>query len=185
MFPQCSDQENWGLSPVCRFELGDGFELVGTDLEGTILPSELDKRTGDEGIVLDEDAKDSARSQEGTDLGNVRRDRPVLNNLHSGSVGDPAFVSTDVTKDFCFGDGDKSFLPAEGSAISFHTLHDSMDSIEMFPDKTSNTGVGGNSLVATVGKFVASGGTFDRNVVSEGLSPVRDLGTQNMSNVAL
>ena len=119
------------------------------------------------------------------DFRNFCRDRPVLNSLHLGSVSDPPFIGTDVTEDFCLWDSDKGFLPAEGSTISFHTLRDSMDGVEMFPDKLSNTGISRNGLVAPAGKLIASGGTLDRYVVGEGLSPVGDLGTQDMSNAAL
>jgi hypothetical protein len=56
---------------------------------------------------------------------------------------------------------------------------------EMLPDEASNAEVVGDGLVGTVGTLIAQSGTFDWNIISEGLGQVRDFGTEDMGDISL
>ena len=60
-----------------------------------------------------------------------------------------------------------------------------MDCLKVLLDELSDSRILGHHLVRTIGKFVSSSGTFDRNVIHEGLGPMRDLRTEDMSDIAL
>jgi hypothetical protein len=137
----------------------------------------MDQRPRDERVALDEDPKNSTSAQERANLRNTLRDGPILDSLHTRRICNSAFVSTNMSKDISTRDTDKSLLPAERSSIGLHSLDNPMDSLEMLPDESPNTRIVGNGLVGTVGKLVARLRTFDRDIISKGLSPVRNLGS--------
>jgi hypothetical protein len=90
-----------------------------------------------------------------------------------------------MSQDISAGYSNKGLLSTESRSIALDSLDDTVDVLEMFPDKTSDTGIGGNCLICSIREFVAGPGTFDRDIIGEWLSQVRDLGTEDMSNVSL
>jgi hypothetical protein len=173
-----------GVQNGC-LELSERLELRRAYLKGFVLASELNQGSSDESVSLDEDTKDSTSSKKGSNFRDSRRHRPVLNRLNSGGVGDSSFIGTDMSEDLGSRNSKKGFLPTEGSTISFDSLNESMNSLEMFPDESTNSGVLGDSLIRAIGEFVSSRRTFDGDIVGEGLSPVRNLGTKDMRDIAL
>ena len=89
----------------------------------------------------------SASAKKSSDFRDSRGDRPVLNDFDSVVIGNSSFARTDVTEDLCLRNTDERLLSAERSAIGLNSLDDSMDTLEMLPDKTSNPWVLGNHLI--------------------------------------
>ena len=90
-----------------------------------------------------------------------------------------------MSKDISARNTNKGLLPTEHSSIQLDTLDNPMYSLEMFPDESMNTGITGKHLVGSIRKLIARLWTFNWNIISKGLSPVRNLGTQDMSDVTL
>ena len=90
-----------------------------------------------------------------------------------------------MSKDISARNTNKGLLPTEHSSIQLDTLDNPMYSLEMFPDESTNTGITGKRLVGSIRKLIARLWTFNWNIISKGLSPVRNLGTQDMSDVTL
>ena len=80
-----------------------------------------------------------------------------------------------MSKDLSFRDAQEGLLSTEGDTIGLGSLDDTMNGLKVFPDKSTNPRVFQDSLVQSVRKLVASSWSFDRNIVSKGLSLVRDL----------
>ena len=107
-------------------QLVDDFQMSRTDLKKGVFTSELDKRTSDEGIALDEDTLDTASPEKSPNFGDGSRDQPVLDNFGSGRVNDSSLVVADVTEDIGLRDSDKGLFPTEGSAICLDSLDDTV-----------------------------------------------------------
>jgi hypothetical protein len=60
-----------------------------------------------------------------------------------------------------------------------------MNSLEMFPDESTNARVIRDRLIRSIRMLVSSRRAFNRDVVGEGLSPMRNLWTKNVGDVAL
>ena len=79
----------------------------------------------------------------------------------------------------------EGLLPAESRAVGFDTLNNPVNSLEMFPDEPSDSGIPRHGLERTIGKLVAGLWTFDRDIVGKRLGPIGNLGTQDMGDITL
>ena len=138
-----------------RLELGDGFELIRTNLKRFFLASELNQGASDEGIALDENSENSAGSKESSDFRNVGRNWPVLNGSDSRRVGDSSFVGAEMSEDVSARDSDKRFLSAEGSSVALDSLDDTMNCFEVLPNESADPGVLWDSLIRSISELIS------------------------------
>src|SRR5258708_13708837 len=166
-------------------KLVHGSEVGGSDLERFVLACEVDEGTSGKGVIPDEDTQDAAGSQEGAEIGGGGREWSVSDSLDPSGIGDTTFVGANVTEDVRARYSDEGFLPAKGSSVGLNTLDDTVDSFEVLPDEAADTGVLGDGLIGPIGQLVARPGTFDMDVVGEGLRPGRNFGSEDVGNVTL
>jgi hypothetical protein len=119
-------------------------------LEGFVLAGELNERTSNQSIALDENAKNSTGTQKSANFRDVRRNWPVLDNLNTRRVGDPSVISADMSENLSLRNSDESFLATKRRTIGLNTLNQTIHSLEVFPDKTTNPRVLRNSLEGAV-----------------------------------
>ena len=128
---------------------------------------------------------DSAHSKKCLNLRDGRGDRPVLNDFHSRGIWNLSFGRTDVSENLSLFDTSESLLAAKRCAIGLNSLDDTMDGLEVLPNEVTDARVLWNCLEASVSGLISRLRTFDRNVVSERLSPIGNLRWQDVSDVSL
>ena len=75
------------------------------------------------------------------------------------------FISASVTKNNNFGNTEKELWTQKGSAAILHTLDDSIEIFEMFPNKSTDAWVLWNRVKCPVWSNVVRLGSFDQNVI--------------------
>src|SRR6266702_1167285 len=75
---------------------------------------------------------------------------------------------------------DNGLITGERSATVLHALNDTIHTLEMFPYKSPNSQVFGNSLAFTVRKDIACRGAFNRNIVDIGNDDIWHLGSEDV-----
>ena len=78
---------------------------------------------------------------------------------------------------------DDGLITGERSATVLHALDDAIHTLEMFPYKSPNSQVFGNSLAFAVRKDIACRGAFNWNVVDIGNGDMRHLGSEDVRDV--
>src|SRR6267378_5498113 len=78
---------------------------------------------------------------------------------------------------------DDGLITGERSATVFHALYDAIHTLEMFPYKSPNFQVFGNSLAFAVRKDILCRGAFNRYVVDIGNGDMRHLGSEDVRDV--
>src|SRR6267378_6277587 len=78
---------------------------------------------------------------------------------------------------------DDGFITRERSATVFHALNDAIHTLEMFPYKSLNSQVFGNSLTFVVRKDIACRGAFNRNIIDIGNGDMRHLGSEDVHDI--
>ena len=74
---------------------------------------------------------------------------------------------------------------AEGASAILDTLHDSIEVLEVFPDKTADAWIVRYAFFGAVWKEILLRGTSDRNIVDIRDSSVRDFGLEYAGDVVM
>ena len=104
----------------------------------------------DQGIILDPDLHVSGDAKEGVDIREVLALRPVADFGNFGVVRDAAFVGALVSKDGDFRLGDGKLLGRDGGTGAEKAVEDTMDIVDVDPDKAADLWVSGDSLIPSI-----------------------------------
>jgi hypothetical protein len=127
------------------------------------------------GEVENEDTTDADGAQEGADLRYVLARTPLGDLIDILGVGQAPLRRTAVPNCYdllCAQDGLRA---AESTAAVLNPLHNTIETLEVFPDKAAYVWVVWNALLGAVRKYVPPLGPSDRDVVDIGNGGVRDL----------
>src|SRR6266446_4673459 len=80
---------------------------------------------------------------------------------------------------------DDGLITGERSATVLHALNDAIHTLEMFPYKSLNSQVFGNSLAFAVRKDISCRRAFNRNVVDIGNGDMRHLGLEDVRDIIM
>jgi hypothetical protein len=155
------------------------------EVERNVLSGEANERARFDSIVLDEDSKNSTCSQKCTNVGEVFARRPVLYLLYSRPVRDSTFLSTAMPNDYRLWGANRKLLAIKSSSNYFDALKNSIEIVEMFPNKSTDTGFTRNSLVSATRCLVPQSGAFNGDVVNERNSYMRDFFLESEGDVAM
>ena len=70
-------EESQGIGDS-NLQILESFQLRRPDLEGLVFSGKLDESTSDQGIIFDENPKNTASSEKGLNFRNSRWERPLL-----------------------------------------------------------------------------------------------------------
>ena len=88
-----------------------------SDLKRNVLAREVNQRPSDESIALDEDPQDSARPEEGSNLRDIRRYRPVLNDFDPSGIRNSSLKRAGITENIRTLYSDERLLSAVSRTI--------------------------------------------------------------------
>lgn len=90
---------------------------------------------------------DAGRTEEGADIRYRRERGPCFDDTNTVRIRNSAEDVAVMADDDGFGSGDESFLGRDGNAVGFETLENTVDVVEMDPDKLSDAGILGYRFV--------------------------------------
>ena len=77
------------------------------------------------------------------------------------------------------------FISQECAATILHALYDTVDALEVFPDKAAYSWVFRDCLEIAIGKDIAQSRSIDRDVIDISYGSVGNLGLQDVSYVVM
>ena len=153
--------------------------------EGGAFASQIDKRAGNCGVVLDPDAHVAGDAKESADVGEILAFGPVANLHDFGVVRDAALIIASVPKDGNFWCSDGKLLGRYGCAGTKKAVKDAVDITDVLPDEVMDLQVSRNRLIPSVLKFVTCLWSLDTGIVHKGHCRVGDLGLKNESDITM
>src|SRR5258708_18581266 len=94
-----------------------------------------------------------------------------------------SIISTLMTENYYLWNGNEKLLGQYSGASTVKMMEDTMNVVEVLPDKFADPRVFGNSFVAAIFSFVVRSWALDATVIDERPGDVRDFRLKNKSDV--
>ena len=153
--------------------------------EWCVFMHESGKWVSKAGEVPDEDTDDSYHSEECTYLRKVGAGAPIDNLVNLNRVQNVTFRGADMAYNYDFTSADKQLLTGKCSSTIFHTLNDSIDILEVLPNKVANAAIFQNSLEDSIIVLISRHGAVNRYIVDIWNSIFWNLGLKDVSYIVV
>ena len=137
------------------------------------------------GKVLDEYLDNSYRSEECMDLRKVSTGASIGNLVNLNRVWNTTFGCADMAYNCDFASADKRLLTGKCSSTIFHTLHNSIDILEVLPNEAANATIFQNSLEDSIIILISRCGAVNGYVVDIQYSISWDFRLKDMSYIVV
>ena len=117
------------------------------------------------GEILDENMDDFYRSKECAYFGKVSAGAPIDNLVNLNGVQNTTFGSADMAYNCDFVGTDKRLLTRKRSSTIFHTLHYSIDILEVLANETANVAIVQNSLEDSIIVLISRCGAVNGYII--------------------
>ena len=133
--------------------------------------------------VLDEYSDNSYHSEECADLRKVGAGAPIDNLVNLNGVQNATFRGTNMAYNCDFVSAYKQLLTGEHSSTIFHTLHYSIDILEVLPNEVANSAILRNCLEGSVIVLTGRHRSMNRHIIDIQNSIFWNFGLKDVSYV--